>query len=217
MNAKDKKDFDRYIAAHRVELLNGLKLGEGRPLPMQEENYGDLVHYLSEAGIKGATDRDVTEAAGMVSKLVGRPLETSRPPTDNGAARKLANLIRDSSTVQAVLQRVDVRLDIDQMKHQSMRSPIGTRNKGGGNRFVETCNAAWHRDTTMLFMARWANAQEPLAEGETRVQRQILAQTDPLFEGAIHFEGSCLKSGGTLYALFHCYPANNSPLLGPKA
>jgi len=99
-----------------------------------------------------------------------------------------------------------VQLDCDQLKHQHPTVPIGTRVKGGGNRFVVTCDEAWHRGNTMVHMAQWATKLGVMAVGEQTYHGQAV----PVNE--IHYEGFCLFARGQKYVSFHCYPANDSRL-----
>ena len=77
--------------------------------------------------------------------------------------------------------------------------------KGGGNRFVATCDAAWHQANTMVHMGNWALAL-PVVLGQVAYHGQAI----PV--GGIHYEGFCLNAAGGRYVLFHCYPADGSAL-----
>jgi hypothetical protein len=112
--------------------------------------------------------------------------------------------------VQRVLHGVDTRLDNDQLKHQPKAYPIGNRHKGGGNRFNDTADSAWHILTTLDYMADWAKKLVGMGQGEIRYHGQAI----PV--GGIHYEGYCLMATGAKYVIFHCYPSNTSALLGPK-
>ena len=168
-----------------------------------------LAEILTELEIAASLE-NVQEAAEIVGeKFGGYEVQVAKPPADSGAARKLRELEADSSDVTAIIDGVDVRLDIDQLKHQHKDNPIGTRHKGGGNRFNATATAGWHREHTLRYMAGWAAGLR-------------LVQGDKIFHGqlrpveGIHYEGYCLLANGTRYVLFHCYPADDSDMLGPK-
>jgi hypothetical protein len=208
----NKNKIIAYYTPKKQSLLMGTLIvsGEGRPDSTKESNYIEIQKDLSSLGLNNRKD-DVTEAAGILAGILGRKLEVKEPPADNGAAAKLAALKSDSSDVQQVISNVDVRLDIDQLKHQHKDHPIGTRHKGGGNRFNNTVDANWHRNNSMMHMATWANGLAGMALGEQRYHGQANAVNN------VHYEGYCLMAaGGKKYVAFHCYPSDGSPLLGPK-
>jgi hypothetical protein len=207
MNQGQKTRFKQYVATNSNRLLNSdLKTGEGRGSDAKENNYKIIVGILQELGLN-TTKGDVEEGASLVKQATGRHVEVKEPARDNGAAGKLTTLENGSSDVQEVINHINVRLDNDQLKHQHPHVPIGTRKKGGGNRFVQDCDAAWHRATTMQHMANWAGGLLGITEGQTMFHGQLIPVDD------IHYEGFCLLAGGVKYVLFHCYPSDRSPLL----
>jgi len=212
LNATKKRKIKDFYTPQKATLLQGtfIKSGVGRGDDVKEGNFGHIKADLVELGVYGVA-ADVTEAGTLLGEILGRVVEVAEPPDDNGAARKLAQLIRDSSAVQHVIAGVDVRLDNDQLKHQDLTKPIGTRNKGGGNRFVATCDATWHQTVTMAYMAQWANGLGAMNEGDQPFHGQFVPVNN------VHYEAFCLFAGGQKYVLFHCYPANGSALLGKKA
>jgi hypothetical protein len=103
---------------------------------------------------------------------------------------------------------VEAWLDIDQLKHQHKDNPIGTRQKGGGNKFSDRGTADWHRANTLKYMAQWAKdvkmTENPFPHGQgTSVN-------------GIHYEGRCFQVGGKRYVFFHCYPDNDNNGKLPK-
>jgi hypothetical protein len=212
LGVKEAKRVQKYYEPKKVQLLGGtlIKTGEKRPDSAKESNYVEIQRDLTTLGCKNRAE-DVAEAAGILGKILGRTVEVKEPPNDNGAARKLTELQDSSSTVQQVIAGVDVRLDTFQLKHQHRRHPIGTRHKGGGNRFDDTCDIAWHRAVTLPYMAQWANNLGAMIEGEERYHGQAIPVNN------VHYEAHCLFANGQKYVLFHCYPSNNSPLRGPNA
>ncbi|CAN5697534.1 hypothetical protein BH10BAC3_BH10BAC3_03790 [soil metagenome] len=206
MNNDQQKRFKLYAATNKLELIqSAFKTGAGRSDADKESNYIEIHYILSKLGFKN-TKAEVEQGADLLMEAIGKHVEVKEPPKDNGAAGKLATLKQESTDVQAVINKVDVRLDIGQLKHQHPEVPIGTRKVGGGNRFVFDCNAEWHRNNTIAHMAAWANGIAGLAEGQTIYHGQFVPVN------TIHYEGYCLMSGGTKYVLFHCYPNDNSPL-----
>jgi hypothetical protein len=205
------KKINDYYTPKKLSLLAGtiIRNGSGRPDDIKESNYIEIQKDLTSLGINNKKD-EVTEAAGILGTVLGRVVEVKEPPADNGAARSLKALKDDSSTVQALIQGIDVRLDVDQLKHQHKDNPIGTRHKGGGNRFSDACDADWHRQNTLPYMATWAVGLGVMQQGE----KQYHGQATPV--NNVHYEGYCLMANGQKYVAFHCYPSNNSPLLGPK-
>lgn len=204
LNRGQKNALTNYFNLHRVRLLGSFRTGV-RGDDAKENNYIDLQQILLDCYCNN-TEAEVTEAAGIFEEVTKYELQIKKPPNDNGAARKLAALIADSSNVGAVLHGVDVRLDVGQLKHQHPNHPIGTRIKGGGNRFNATCDIAWHRATTIAHMAGWANGLGAMVEGQQTFHGQANAVN------GIHYEGFCLMSGGRKYVSFHCYPADGSAL-----
>lgn len=205
MNQNQKTRFESHVRLKGTSLHNTLKTGAGRGLDAKQENYLEVVGLLQELQFN-TQETDVNEGATILKRVLGRELEVQKPPADNGAARKLATLLADSSGVSAVINGVTVQLDCDQLKHQHPTVRIGTREKGGGNRFVAACNAAWHQANTMAHMAQWANGLGVMAVGQQTFHGQMV----PV--GQIHYEGFCLFANGQKYVSFHCYPANGSPL-----
>ncbi len=186
-------------------LQSTFKTGTGRGVAAKEANYQAIVDQLQDLKMK-TDENEVKAALRVLEKVLGRTVEVQKPPTDGGAARKLAELKRGSSNVTKVINGVDVRLDIDQLKHQHPKVRIGTRQKGGGNRFVQGCSADWHKANTMTYMAGWASGLPAMADGDKKYH----GQAKPV--NGIHYEGFCLKAGGKKFVIFHCYPANNSGL-----
>ncbi|WP_263384731.1 hypothetical protein [Granulicella arctica] len=151
-------------------------------------------------------EADVIQAAAIIATTLSRPMEIQKPPADNGAARSLLTLEGDSSTVRLLMLGVSVRLDKDQLKHQHPDQPIGSRQKGGGNRFIATCSAAWHEQVTLPHMADWASRLPAIKAGH----KVYHGQATPV--DGIHYEGSCLMANNKKYVLFHCYPEDGSDL-----
>lgn len=206
MNRSQKEKFTELVTKQKQELLTlHLKTNAGRSVEDKEANYTAIFDRLQQLGYN-TTDGEMQEALKIVKQVLAREVEIQKPPSDNGAARKLVTLQRDSSTCQTTIGTIDVRLDIDQLKHQPSNAPIGTRIKGGGNRFVSTCTAAWHQANTMAYMGQWANTLAGMKEGDQKFH----GQATPV--NGIHYEGFCLLASGKKYVLFHCYPANSSPL-----
>lgn len=207
----NKKKITDFYTPKKLTYLAGtlIQTGSGRPESAKESNYIEIQKDLTTLGINNKK-AEVEEAAGILGGVLGRIVGVQEPPADNGAARSLKALKDDSSTVQDVIEGVDVRLDVDQLKHQHKDHPIGTRHKGGGNRFNDTCDEDWHRGTTLTYMANWAKGLAGMKQGEKRYHGQLV----PVDE--IHYEGYCLMANGQKYVAFHCYPSNKSPLLGPK-
>lgn len=212
LNQRDKKKVEDFYKGKKSEVLNGTlyKIGNGRTIEHKESNFVEIRNDLQALGLKN-TRVEIAEAASILSTIVGnRPVEIQEPPNDNGAARKLAVVQTGSSTVRHVIAGVDVRLDNDQLKHQDLKVPIGTRHKGGGNRFDSTCDATWHQTITMAHMAAWANNLGAMNQGD------IIYHGQSVPVNQVHYEGYCLFDGVTKYVIFHCYPSNDSPLLGQK-
>lgn len=208
MNVQQTKKFKDYATPNKESIRNLLKPGQGRTIDEKEFNYREIVDIFRHLALHTMSNipTQVNEAAGILTTLLGRAVEVQEPPRDNGASRKLETLQRDTSEVQAIINLIDVRLDIDQNKHQHPKVKIGTRDKGGGNRFVEDCDAAWHIATTLQHMSEWATGLGPMNEGDERQHGQFIPVD------GIHYEGHCLMAGGKKYVLFHCYPSNHSDL-----
>lgn len=206
MNFAEKRRFEKYVNDNRIAMLKLLRTGVGRPDCWKESNYRDMQDYLRDIRILGAREDSIAEAAEIFARITNRTLEVAAPPNDNGAARKLAEVIRDSSPVQRVIEGIDIRLDNDQNKHQHPTKPIGNRQKGGGNRFKAQCDAAWHIANTMVHMARWANDLGAMRVGDKQYHGQAVAVNN------IHYEGFCLYANDTKYVLFHCYPSDSNAL-----
>ena len=213
MNNSERQKLKTYVATHRVELLTHLYTGERRGPYQQIDNYDRVQACLQALNI--GTGRDnVEEAAGLVGTGLGRVVEVRYDEQAQqerkwaaGAKNAYDALIKGSTTVQAVINGVDVRLDNMQLKHQHPRVPIGDRQVKAGNQFVEQCDAAWHLANTLPHMAQWAAGLQNMKHGEKRQH----GQSQPV--DGIHYEGDCLMYKGQKYVLFHCYPANNSRLL----
>jgi hypothetical protein len=123
------------------------------------------------------------------------------------AARALQDAKNGASDVTITQNGVEVWLDNDQLKHQPIGTPIGTRVTSGGNKFKSSnASKAWHQANTLPHMAQWAAGLGRMYEGESIMHGQGM----PVNE--IHYEGFCLFSGGKKYAFFHCYPAHGSSL-----
>lgn len=212
LSRTNKDRIKNFYTPKKAELLLGtlIKNGAGRSDSAKEANFVEIQENLLSLGINNRAP-EVIEAADILGAVLGRTVEVQAPPNDNGAARKLAVLQRDSSTVQHIIAGVDVRLDEGQLKHQHPSLPIGSRHKGGGNRFDNTCDATWHQTVTMAHMAAWANGLGVMAVGQETYHGQFV----PVMQ--VHYEGYCLFAGGQKYVLFHCYPSNDSPLRGPNA
>jgi len=217
MNKGQKGQFETLAKARLVSLRNSIKSGAGRGTDAKEANCREMIELLQELNVS-TTDDNLQDAArilgGVLAGSVGNPpnppiriVEWQRPPADGGAAQKLAAMLKDSSGVTYVNHGVTVQLDCDQLKHQHPTQPIGTRQKGGGNRFVDTCDVAWHQQNTMEHMAAWANGLGPMAPG----QKVFHGQAVPVNE--ICYEGFCLFANGQKYVSFHCYPIDGSALL----
>lgn len=203
----NKNKIINYYTPKKIQLLTGtlITTGAGRPDLTKESNFKEIQDNLLSLGINNR-EPDVIEAAGILAGILGRIVEVKAPPADNGAARKLLALNGDSSAVTSIINGVDVRLDNDQLKHQPPSAPIGTRHKGGGNRFNNTATAAWHRANTLAHMAAWANGLGNMIVGQVTFHGQAVPVND------IHYEGYCLMANGQKFVLFHCYPSNTSPL-----
>lgn len=206
MNVTEKAQFKARMAPRVTSLRLTLKTGEGRGLEAKQSNCREIMDLLRESNYR-TQDGDITDAAAILSDLLGRTkLEWVRPPAGVDDARQLATMQADASEVTSTIAGIRVQLDRDQLKHQHPQVPIGTRAVGGGNRFKNTCNAAWHQANTMVYMATWANSLGAMVPG----QRQFHGQAVPV--NGIHYEGFCLFANGAKHVSFHCYPANNSPL-----
>ncbi|MDI1481755.1 hypothetical protein [Polyangium sp. y55x31] len=205
MNQQQKRTLTEYAKAHKVALLGSLRTGAGRGVEAKEANFNDVKDLLRLQGCN-ITDADVADAVTILKAQLGRELEVQKPPADNGAARKKLQLDADSSAVKKTIKNIDVRLDNDQLKHQHPTKPIGTRQKAGGNRFKDTCDAEWHKDNTLKHMADWAVGLGAMAEGTQTYHGQAVPVN------GIHYEGFCLMAGGQKYVLFHCYPSDDSDL-----
>ena len=205
MNKQQKATFETRALALLGSLRNTLKSGEARGSDAKQANYREIVDLLQQLHYN-TQESDVTEGAEILAKVLGRKMEIEKPPADNGAAAKLATLLADTSGVSRDIGGVMVQLDCDQLKHQHPSVPIGRRHKGGGNRFVATCNAAWHETHTMAHMAQWATGLGAMTPGQTTFHGQMVPVD------GIHYEGFCLFASGRKYVSFHCYPSDASDL-----
>jgi hypothetical protein len=207
LSLTNKTKVINYYTPKKAQLLSGtlITTGAGRSVDVKEANYKEVQDNLLFLGINNRL-AEVTETAGILAGILGRAVEIQAPPADNGASRKLVTLNNESSNVTSIINGVDVRLDNDQLKHQPPSAPIGTRHKGGGNRFNNTATAAWHLANTLPHMAAWANGLGPMNAGQVTFH----GQAAPV--AFVHYEGYCLMANGTKYVLFHCYPSNNSAL-----
>ena len=206
MNVSEKAQFKARMAPRVTSLRLTLKTGEGRGVEVQQANGREIMSLLSESRSR-TQDVDINDAAAILSDLLGRlKIEWVRPPAGVDDVRQLATMQADASEVRAAIAGVRVQLDRDQLKHQHPQVPIGTRAVGGGNRFKNTCDAAWHGANTMVHMANWANGLGAMTPGQRQFHGQAVAVD------GIHYEGFCLFAGGAKHVSFHCYPADNSPL-----
>lgn len=210
MNVVQKTQFRSYVTRNKESVLrNNLKTGAGRGLDAKQANYREVLDYLKQVGVTNPLTGDVSEAVAIIKEVMGRELEVQglgqAVPQVSQAAKELLMLNSTSSDVRALINGVDVRLDNDQKKHQHPTVPIGTRDKTGGNRFKSGCDAQWHIDHTLAYMADWALGLT-LAEGERKFHGQAKAVD------GIHYEGFCVKLAGIKYVLFHCYPSDRSNL-----
>lgn len=214
MNKEQKQRFANYISDNgaRIKSAPFLKTGENRSHVEKIANYREVQDLLRQYQPDiNADKKTVLEGVNIISHVLGRVIEIEDPETDNSEATRkslisLEGLKRDSSNVTLLQNSVEVHLDIDQLKHQHPTKPIGTRQKGGGNRFKDICDADWHKKNTMVHMADWANSLSGMTTGEKRYH----GQSRP--ENGIHYEGFCLMAGKK-YVLFHCYPANDNSKL----
>jgi hypothetical protein len=207
LSLTNKNKIINYYTPKKTQLLIGTLItnGAGRSDSVKEANYEEVKANLTDLGINNR-EPEVTEAAAILAGILGRTVEIKAPPVDNGASRKLQTLIDCCSTVTGNIRGIDVRLDNDQLKHQPPSAPIGTRHKGGGNRFNNTATAAWHLLNTMAYMADWAVGLGVMNQGQTQFHGQAVPVRD------IHYEGYCLMANGQKYVLFHCYPSDHSNL-----
>lgn len=211
MNASSKALFTAKAKLHGVPAFQA-NLRTPPPVLTEAEkeaNYTYLRARLKEwVGSTAGTETDVKEAAAIVKALLPNKPEVSvKKVAEIDVKKLLEELQNDRSTVHAVLNGVNVALDIDQLKHQPSIYKIGSRLKGGGNKFKDSvASEAWHTANTMQHMADWANALAGLKEGEKVYHGQANAVN------LIHYEGYCELLNGTKYVNFHCYPANDSPL-----
>jgi Domain of unknown function (DUF4157) len=142
-----------------------------------------------------------------------------------GQAAQARRLVRagmdDSSGVMKEEGNVEAHLDIDQLKHQppppakdakdvkdAGNYRIGTREKGGGNKFKPPAGSeAWHQANTLAHMIKWADGLKGMKEG-VKVWH---GQADPV--DGVHYEGYCVLLGAKKFVFFHCYPADSSKKL----
>ena len=213
LNKKQKETFTGWVEENKEYVRTNLKTGDNRNAAAKSSNFFALKGFLQQAGINTAAVKDVGDAAVIIEDALRRTVEWSAtaPPVD--AARLVEKQLAGVSHVHLNYNGIDVYLDDYQLKHQPLKSPehvIGTRKKGGGNRFSsDYATPAWHMANTMVHMGEWAEGLE-LREGETREHGQF----KPVNE--IHYEGSCLFAGGRKYVTFHCYPSDGSDMLGEK-
>lgn len=127
---------------------------------------------------------------------------------EDKAEKMLSDAKGDMTDVKLEREGIEVYLDIDQLKHQPILYPIGSRQTKAGNTFKPPTygSKTWHRSNTLVHMADWADSLGVMAEG----QREFHGQSTPV--GSIHYEGYCLFANGKKYVLFHCYPANKTAM-----
>jgi hypothetical protein len=211
MNQRQKGQFEKTATSKVAILQPQLTTGVGIADDKKQAN-GKVILELLQGMSFNTVDGDMNDAAAILGKVLALPLKTpvtiewQRPPKENPAAGKLKTLLGDASAVSQDYDGIYVQLDCDQLKHQPPSHPIGTRQKGGGNKFNNTCDAAWHQLNTMAHMAEWARALT-LSDGETKDH----GQSKPV--NKIHYEGFCLLADGKKYVSFHCYPADNNSAL----
>ena len=207
MNKGQKTQFEKTVAP-QVEILRAkLTTGLGIADDKKQANGKVIIEILQSLGFN-TQDQDINEGAAILGKVLQKPPATVqwlRPPKDSGADEKLKTLLGDASAVFGDYEGIYVQLDCDQLKHQPPSAPIGSRQKGGGNKFNNTATADWHKLVTLQHMADWAEGLA-LAEGETKSH----GQAEPVDK--IHYEGFCLLANGKKYVSFHCYPADKSSL-----
>lgn len=202
MNVGQKKKFKQDVTKTPLKLVPE----QGRTQQEKEANYAAIFDRLQALKIN-TTQKDIDDAVEILVALnKWKALETAAPAKDNGAAAKLKALQGDSSGVSTESHGVFVQLDVDQLKHQHPDVPIGSRQKGGGNKFVKKCDATWHVSTTLEHMAVWAAALQMQEGGKVEH-----GQSKPV--DGIHYEGYCILAGGKKYVSFHCYPADNNKQL----
>jgi len=209
MNIKQKGQFEKTVTSRVATLRPQLTTGVGIADDKKQAN-GKVILELLQGMSFNTVDGDMNDAAAILGKVLGPPktpvtIEWQRPPQESPAAGKLKTLLGDASAVSHVYDEIYVQLDCDQLKHQPPSHPIGTRQKGGGNKFNNIADAAWHRLNTMAHMAEWARGLT-LSDGETEPHGQSIPVNK------IHYEGFCLLADGKKYVSFHCYPAHNSAL-----
>lgn len=205
MNAKDASKFKKFVIENMSYVRNLIAVGSGRSVCAKQENWKTVTYFLGQAKVSTSTN-NVAPAAKIIGDALGRPVEVVQPPEEINVAGMLKTLEAESSDVRRMVGAVSVRLDLNQLKHQHKDAPIGTRRKGGGNRFTDVATAQWHRKTTLLHMGRWAQKLPSMSEGVKVQHGQAKAVN------GIHYEGYCLLAGGAKCVLFHCYPADGSEL-----
>jgi len=206
LRQKDQKALKTYANSNRSRILTSpfLRTGIGRSYTQQEDNFREIQSFLKAIGVTTADDSRVKSATLIIEKEIGRTIEVLKPDPYNIVDNLIKIMKRDETDVELIKHEVKVNLDIDQLKHQHPRVPIGTRKKGGGTRFVESCDKDWHIANTLDHMADWANGLD------MKIGEQIFhGQTIPV-EG-ICYEGFCLMDKeGAKHVLFHCYPKYNT-------
>lgn len=136
------------------------------------------------------------------------PYQLAPAPKGNKAESLLKDALGESSVVSIKIKDVEAHLDNGQLKHQPIKYKIGTRITKAGNTFKpdKYGSPAWHRTTTLAYMAGWADRLGPMSEGEKIYHGQAKAVN------GIHYEGYCLLVNGNKYVFFHCYPADGSKM-----
>jgi hypothetical protein len=216
VNNSEKTKLTQHLNANWKAVRDALKANNSASAAKQE-NYKAIRQLLRELGIAG-TDPNVKEAAPIIAKgkppgvatiilhiedpgpEIDVPAEIRRIKGDVGHAHEFTEL--DGAPI---LPSIYVQLDCDQLKHQPKSVPIGTREKGGGEKFGTYATKEWHADNTMRYMARWARDLRGMVEGR-KVEHGQSERVQIDTSGPTCFEGYAMLLGGKKYVSFHCYP-----------
>ena len=216
MNGTEKTKFNQHLSANWATVRGTLKANNNTSAAKQE-NYKAIRQLLRDLGIAG-TDPNVKEALPIIAR--GKPptvptivlnIEDPGPEIDvNAEIRRIKGDVGHAHEFAElddapILPSIYVQLDCDQLKHQPKSVAIGTRDKGGGEKFGTYATKTWHEENTMLYMARWARDLRGMVEGR-KVDHGQSERVPIDTSGPTCFEGYCMLLGGKKYVSFHCYP-----------
>jgi hypothetical protein len=217
---KGSKIWDYWAAFE--ELLHWRVEGEPQISEIKrQENFLRLKSWLREVVWPGANADDVEWLVNWVNSDECIPRKKKRMSLafidkEIDWAKVYLEKIDNDQAYRKLIDGIEVQLDKDQLKHQPKESPIGDREKGGGEKFadkkkpdgsvIDRSSKAWHEKNTMKYMADWANTLGEIPKFQPVYTKQAERHQLAGYDAPICFEGFCMRIGDKKYVSFHCYP-----------